>query len=57
MMSSDAVENVPNKTQAEIMAEKHADIEKRCTTMHVQNGDIVRDMATSTGKWYMYEPK
>jgi hypothetical protein len=57
MMSSDVVENVPNKTQAEIMAEKRADIEKRCTTMRVQNGDIVRDMATSTGKWYMYELK
>jgi hypothetical protein len=39
------------------MAEKRVDIEECCTTMRVQNGDIVRDMATSTGKWYMYELK
>ena len=46
IVGSGAVEDVPNKTSAEII---RADLENRCSMMRVQNDDIQRALTTSSG--------
>ena len=50
-MTSSAVEDVPTKPMAEIMAEIRADFEDRCRTMRNQNDDIQKALTTSSGTW------
>ena len=50
-MTSSAVEDVPNKPMAEIMAEIHVDFEDRCRTMRNQNDDIQKALTTTSGTW------
>jgi hypothetical protein len=47
---SDLAGNVPNETKAETMEELRMDIENRCRIMRVQNDDIEKALATSSGK-------
>ena len=50
-MTSSAVEDVPTKPMAEIMAEIRADFEDRCRTMRNQNDDIQKALTTASGTW------
>jgi len=48
MIGSNPVKDVPNKSEAEIMAEVRADLENRCRMMHVQNDHIQKALTTSS---------
>jgi hypothetical protein len=47
---SNSAGNVPNETKAETMEELRTDIDNRCRIMRVQNDDIEKALATSSGK-------
>ena len=47
---SNSARNIPNKTEAEIVEELRMDIENRCRIMHIQNDNIEKVLATSSGK-------
>lgn len=55
IMSSEAAdEDVPIKTETEIMAERRAKLEKRCEIMRVENDKIQNAIRISPGTRYIY---
>jgi hypothetical protein len=53
-MGSDAVDDVPIKSEVEIMTERRAVFENRCGIMRVQNEDIQKAVATCSGVWCIH---
>jgi hypothetical protein len=49
IVRSDTVEAAPTKTKVEIMEELCADLERRCSIMSKENGDIQNVIAQSPG--------
>ena len=53
-LGSDVVHNDPTKTEAALMAERHAVLENRSGIMRMKVEEIQKAVATCSGAWYLY---